>query len=199
MRIAVFGGSFNPVHIGHLALAEDVCVTMSLDSLILVPAFISPHKASSMDTNGGIVGPEHRLAMLAAALEGNSRLQVDDCEIARGGVSFTIDTLRFLEGKWGCWPDLVIGEDLADGLPSWKEGTEILDKSRIIVARRPDTGETPSVAGRSLPYPAVWLENPPLPISSTDIRSRISAGKSWRYLVPERVYRYIGDHNLYGQ
>lgn len=199
MRIAVFGGSFNPVHIGHLALAEDVCVSMALDSLILVPAFISPHKAASVESNGGIVGPEHRLAMLAAALEGNSRLQVDDCEIARGGVSFTIDTLRFLEEKWGYWPDLVIGEDLAEGLPSWKEGAEILGKSRIIIARRPDNRETPDPSGRNLPYPAVWLENPLLPISSTDIRSRISAGKSWRYLVPEGVYRYIEEHNLYGQ
>jgi len=197
VRLAVIGGSFNPVHTGHLALADEVRCALGYDRIVLIPAASPPHKALSGDASA-----EDRLAMLELAAAGVPWLSVDSCELDRGGVSWTIDTLEYLqsvfrdiEGKVG----LVIGADLAPGFTKWRRAGEIARIADIVLARRPpdspDRGA--GAATRDFPYPCVFLENDPLPISSSGIRRRIAEGKSWRYLVPEPVYGYIEGHGLY--
>lgn len=192
MRIAILGGTFNPLHIGHLALADDVRARLGYDLILLVPANIPPHKALASGA-----GAEDRIEMLRRAVAGVDWLAVEDCEIRRGGVSYTIDTVRFLEEKYALVLEgkigLVIGEDLVPGFSSWKQADDIAERTDIILAHRPGNG------GTRFDRPHLALENPLLTVSSSDIRLRISSGKSWRYLVPDPVYRYIVEHNLYEQ
>jgi len=190
VRIAVLGGSFNPVHIGHLALADAVHVTFGYDRVLLVPANIPPHKemAAGATTEG-------RLEMLRLSTVGVDWLETEECEISRGSLSYTIDTLEYLYGKYSSVLEgkigLVIGEDLVDGFMKWKNPEGIASIADIIVARRP--GSTKS----RLPLPHMQLVNPLLSISSSEIRASIRDGKSWRYLVPDPVYRYIVEHTFY--
>ena len=98
MKLAIFGGTFNPVHIGHLAMADDVCSTLGYDKILFVPAFVPPHKiAKDMES------PENRVAMLAAAFKDDERFEVEPCEIERGGTSYTIDTVKYIIEKYKGW------------------------------------------------------------------------------------------------
>lgn len=197
MKLAVIGGSFNPVHTGHLALADDVRCALGYDRILLIPAFSPPHKEIS--TGASAID---RLEMLKLAVEGVPWLAVDSCEMDRQGVSWTIDTLEYLVSSFpdlSGKPGLVIGEDLVPGFSGWRRAEDIARLAEIILACRPsDSGrlflksDTPS-----FPFPCTRLENPPLPISSSGVRERIGSGKSWRYLVPEKVYGYIVSHGLY--
>jgi len=188
MRLLVLGGSFNPIHLGHLMLAEEVAVEFGYDRIMLVPSCRPPHKALAGDP-----GPEARLAMTRLAVMDHPLYIVDDCEIARGGLSYTLETLRHVvaaytpDGK----PGLVIGDDLAAGFGSWRDPEGICGLADLIVARRGGTSPELSYGYRK-------ADNMLLPISSTDIRSRISNGRPWRWLVPLPVARYIEDHELYG-
>lgn len=190
MKLAIFGGTFNPVHTGHLALVDDVRNTLGYDLILLVPANIPPHK----DVAGGASAAD-RLAMLRLATDGVSFLGVEECELARGGLSFTIDTLGYLEEKYAGKIEgkigLIIGQDLVAGFQTWKNAAGIAEKADIIVAKRPLSG------AEAFMYPYTPLENPLLSISSSEIRDRIGSAKSWRYLVPDPVYRYIVEHHLY--
>ncbi|TFG84498.1 MAG: nicotinate (nicotinamide) nucleotide adenylyltransferase [Spirochaetales bacterium] len=188
MKLLVLGGSFNPVHIGHLILAEEVAVQFGYDRVLLVPAFAPPHKALVEDP-----GPEERLAMLSLAVAKDPLFAIDDSEIRRGGPSYTIDTLAkiacdsALEGK----PALVIGDDLADGFSSWRRPEEILRLADLIVARR-------SGKPFQLEYPYRLAGNLLIPISSTMVRDRVRMGGAWKWLVPEAVAHHIEKHGLYG-
>ncbi|HOT62876.1 MAG TPA: nicotinate-nucleotide adenylyltransferase [Treponemataceae bacterium] len=190
MRIAVLGGTFNPPHHAHLALADEVACAFGYDRVLLIPAHVPPHKEMAAGASD-----RDRLAMLHRATRGNGRLAVDDCELKRGGVSFTIDTLRDLARRYGRRLEgrigLVIGEDLVPGFPSWREADEIARVADVIVATRPGS---PRI---DFPYRHVRVDNPPLDLSSTEVRARIAGGKPWRYLVSEPVYRYIVGHRLY--
>jgi nicotinate-nucleotide adenylyltransferase len=191
MKYAILGGSFNPVHLGHLFLADTVLSTLNYDRIILVPAFESPFKPGALETG---VSPKDRLDMLAAAIAGDPRLTIDDCEIRREGVSYTIDTLgdivrRYLpEGK----PGLILGDDLARDFPQWRKSAELSELSDIIIARR-----LHAEAG-VYPYPCRQITNEVMEISSAMIRDRIAAGKGWRSLVPQAVRTIIEDRGLYG-
>ena len=136
MKLAVLGGSFNPIHIGHLALADAVCTELGYDRLLFVPTFIPPHKVMA-DT----LAAERRLEMVRLACSGDGRFGVESCEIDRGGVSYTYDTVCTLEQKYaGELEDrigLVMGEDLVPGFHLWHRAEELSRKCRIIVARRP--------------------------------------------------------------
>ena len=208
MKIAVFGGSFDPVHIGHLALADAVRTELGYDLVLFVPAYISPHKADEKPLPASI-----RLDMLSRALEGRSGFAVEPCELERGGVSYTIDTLNtvrkkfefVLEGK----PGLVIGADLIPGFSRWKNPDAIAETADIILASRPVApvpagGKlgTPALSGSCVHgcgffWPHTHLSNTELSISSTAIREAIRNGGSWRYLVPDPVYRYITACSVY--
>ena len=204
MKFAILGGSFNPIHLGHLFLADAV-LSYGYDRIILIPAFQSPFKIGAKGAS-----PADRLDMLCASITADHRITVDECEIRREGVSYTIDTIadikkRYLpEGK----PGLVLGDDLADTFHLWRDASIISAEADIIIARRlSDTGV--SADGKSgfaetadqksnFPFPHRCLNNPVLDISSRFIRDAIQTGKSWKYLVPAGARHIIEDRGLYG-
>ncbi|MDR1353181.1 MAG: nicotinate (nicotinamide) nucleotide adenylyltransferase [Treponema sp.] len=188
MKLAILGGSFNPVHLGHLYLAESA-LKMGYDRLVLVPAYSSPFKPGVRD-----VAPQDRLDMLAASAPADPCFAVDDCEIRREGVSYTIDTIADIIGRY-CpegKPGLILGDDLAEGFTGWRDYGKIIALADIIIARRFSSKPV------SFPYPYRQLDNAILDISSRDIRSRIQGGGSWRYLIPEGARFIIEDRGLYG-
>lgn len=187
MRTVVIGGTFNPVHIGHLYLAEEVKQQLEYERVIFVPSNIPAHK--KMD---GCTTPEVRLEMLHLATEANDII-VDDSEIRRGGISYMIKTIDDLESRYTVNGriGMVIGDDLVGGLPKWKQWTALQKKVDLIVAHRKRADKV------DCPYPHEYIDNIILPISSSGIRDRIKSGRAFRYLVPELVYRYIVDRGLY--
>lgn len=214
MRIALLGGSFDPVHVGHISLAEALYRELAYDRVLLIPANDPPHKELASRTRA-----TDRLAMLRLAAASRPYLAVDDCEIARGGVSYTVDTIRHVIAAYGAGlsgkPALAIGEDLVAGFSSWKDVPVLLELADIVVARRlrsSDAGsagitgdagkacgaDTTGGTGRAdFPYPHIDLENELVDVSSTLVRERIAVGGEWASLVPEPVYRYIVSHTLY--
>jgi nicotinate-nucleotide adenylyltransferase len=190
VRILLFGGTFNPVHWGHLLLAEELREEFGYDLVLLVPAARPPHKEAVSDP-----GPSARLEMLNLAVAGNPGLAVDDCELLRGGLSYTADTLRDLPSRYAIEgrPGLAIGDDLAPGFPSWREPEAIAAMADIIVARRGG-----DFGSGEFPYTHRRANNRLIPLSSSEIRERVGKGLSIRYLVPEAVRGYILKGRLYG-
>ena len=198
MRLAVLGGSYNPIHIGHLMLADAVSLRYGYDTVAFVPAFLSPFK----DGHSGCTAQD-RLAMVKRAIADNPAFYCEPCEIERQGVSYTIETLQFLkekypqcEGKIG----LIIGDDLLESFGNWREAARIPDYADIIVGNRIldrySTEQTGCVG--NIPHLRVLMvDNALLPVSSSGIRAAIKEKKSWRYLVPSAVYSYIKEHKLY--
>jgi nicotinate-nucleotide adenylyltransferase len=154
-----------------------------------VPASTPPHKALSDDP-----GPALRLEMLRASIEAEPGFAVADCEIDREGISYSIDTIRYLSssGLVEPRPFLVIGDDLVEGFPSWKEYASILEESRILIIHR-------SSAARLKPdFPHSYLDNSIFPLSSSLVRSRIASGGAWKFLVTAETRELIEKHGLYG-
>jgi nicotinate-nucleotide adenylyltransferase len=193
VKLAILGGSFDPVHTGHLFLAEAALTSLDYDRVILVPAYQSPFKIGAEKAS-----PSDRMEMLAASIPGDPRLTIDDCEIKREGVSYTVDTLKDIiaryrpEGK----PGLIIGNDLASNFSEWRNPDEIIELADIIIARRlPRQDEK---AEREFPYPHKLLDNKILDVASHQVREKISRGEAWRYLVPAGARGIIEDRKLYG-
>lgn len=189
------GGSYNPIHIGHLMLADAVALRYGYDTIAFVPAFLSPFK----DGHSGCTA-EDRLAMVKLAIADNPAFYCEPCEIRRQGVSYTIDTLKFLkkkftqcEGKIG----LIIGDDLLEGFAGWREAEHIPDYADIIVGNRIIDRYSTARAASADKVPHLRVDNALLPVSSSGIRAAIKEKKSWRYLVPSSVYSYIKEHKLY--
>ena len=191
MRLAILGGSFNPIHLGHLFLADAVLSELRYDRVVMVPAFISPFKqaAPGMEDNA-----LQRLEMIAASIGADPRLAVDDCEIKRAGVSYTVDTIADIirrynpDGK----PGLIIGDDLTAEFPNWHKSGEILSMADIIIARRVHSGSL------EVPYPNTQITNDVIGISSGEVREKIASNSGWRYLVPNAARIIIEDRGLYG-
>jgi nicotinate-nucleotide adenylyltransferase len=191
VRLAILGGSFNPVHSGHLFLAEAALTAFDYDRVVLVPAFRSPFK----DGMGGMEGSAaDRIDMLAASIPGDPRLALDNCEIKREGLSYTIDTVIDIEKRYRPEgkPGLILGDDLAADFPKWRRFDELLERADIIVARRVLPEET------VFSFPCRQIRNEVMDISSAMIRERIGAGKLWRSLVPAGAAAIIEDRRLYG-
>ena len=188
MKTAIFGGTFNPIHLGHLAIADEVIAQTDCDRVLFVPANIPPHK--EVDDPGA----RHRLAMIQASIAGDPRFAVSDCEISRAGVSYTIDTIRYLvdHGIVEPKPSLIVGDDLLQGFCGWKESAALLDECSLIIVHRQYKECVPFAS------PHRYLGNLRIPISSTLVRERVRAGGAWRYLVPNAARAIIQEQRLYG-
>jgi nicotinate-nucleotide adenylyltransferase len=191
------GGTFNPPHLGHLVCAQEAYIQLHLDRVMLIPARIPPHKPVDDEP-----GAEHRLALCLLAVGGDERFSVSALETGRTGPSYTVDTLEELKSSA---PEnelfLILGGDVAAGLPSWREPERVLSLATVAVAKRRGTARAAvDSALRSLPggERAQFFRMPRIAVSSTLIRRRIRAGQPIRYLVPDAVAAYIDQHQLYG-
>jgi nicotinate-nucleotide adenylyltransferase len=185
-KIGILGGSFNPIHLGHLIIAQNALEELHLDKVIFIPTNITPLK-----TRSALIDPRHRLNMIKLAIKGNKGFAVSDIEIRRGGISYTIDTLSLLKKKYPYAKlFLIIGSDSLKILKKWKDLKGIQKLCRIVLARR-----TGSKITKGLSYQI--LTNPLIDISSMEIRRRVYLGLSLKYLVPDSVKRYIKKKRLY--
>jgi len=207
-RIGVLGGTFDPVHIGHLRGALEVAETLALDELRLTPSARPPHRDTPQ------VSAKDRLAMVKCAVAGVAPLVVDARELQRDKPSYTIDTLELMRAELAAQDQvfLVLGWDAFCGLPTWHRWEELLQHCHILVLQRPDADSEPPdalrnlLAARSVSDPLalkgpsgqiafVWQT--PLAVSATQIRQLLASGKSVRFLVPDAVLAYIDAHGLY--
>lgn len=190
--IGLFGGSFNPPHLGHLAVAEACADAVGLDRVIWMPAATAPHKQNDPT----LASAEDRLEMVQLAIEGNPRFEVSDIEIRRGGVSYTLETVRQLVATHA-GEDLVLllGGDSLAYFPRWRAPRDILELARLVVYQRP--GSTLDEAPGWVLDRATVVEGVPLHLSSTYLRSRVARGQTIRYLVPEPVRQLVAERGLY--
>ncbi len=180
MKLGVFGGTFNPVHLGHLVLAEAAVEAFGLDRLLFVPCASPPHKGSE-----ALAPVEDRLEMTRLATEGNPRFAVSDLEARRPGPSYTVDTLEALrreEPSAQLW--LVLGADMGPTMATWKAPERVRALARVCVASREG-------------YEGGEFRIPTIGVSSSDLRDRVAQGRSIRYLTRDAVRRYIEDKGLY--
>jgi nicotinate-nucleotide adenylyltransferase len=188
-RIGIFGGSFDPVHLGHLLVAHAAREEMNLDQLIFVPANLSPFKTRNHPAPEAL-----RLRMLRLALAGLNWCSVSDLELKRGGISYTVDTVRSLASQFaGCRLFLLIGEDNLAGLPEWKEAGELKARVEFLVIPRPGSSTAAELPGITLH----WLKGWPIKISSSVIRQRVREGLPVDHLVPPGVADIIRHNQLY--
>jgi len=174
-RTGVFGGTFDPPHVGHLVVAQDVIERLRLDLLLVVPAGRPPHREAVLD-------PETRLALTRAAFDGDDRVRVLDVEVRRGGISWTVETLAWVRREIS--PTelyLVVGADQLAAFRGWREPERILELARLAVMARAGEERTEGEV------PHEWIEVTRVDLSSTRIRQRLEEGRSIRYMVPERI------------
>jgi nicotinate-nucleotide adenylyltransferase len=197
VRIGILGGTFNPPHLGHLVCAQEAYLQLELDRVIPMPALIPPHKPVEDEP-----GAEHRLELCRLAFAGDEeRFEVSDLEVRRPGTSFTVDTLEELHSRA---PDnelfLIVGADIAAGLPKWREPEHVLSLAALAVAERPGTERAAverALSGLRGAERARFYDMPEIGLSSTMLRDRVRAGQPIRYLTPDAVIAYIDRHNLY--
>lgn len=198
-RIGVFGGSFDPVHIGHLIIAQDAIEQLDLDRLIFVPAARSPLKKHCRPVSG-----RHRLEMLQLATEDNLRFEVSDLEIERGGLSYTVDTIEYLQGKHpGAEIFFVVGLDSLVEMHRWYRVEDLLAICTVVPLGR--GGKDPADVVVRSGLSEVWksrlfdrlIRIHEVEVSASEIRMRIAEGLSIQTLVPPAVAMYIAEHNLY--
>jgi nicotinate-nucleotide adenylyltransferase len=203
--VALFGGTFNPIHYGHLAIAEEVRSKFSLDKIIFIPTFLPPHKSTD-----NLVNPSYRFVMAHLATVSNPCFEVSSFEIDRGGKSYSIDTVNHFHRLYGEKIKLyfIVGADMLLEIASWKNVEELVKKCQFIAVPRPGYdltkilnyhflgSETFSLASELLENVLVG-ETAMLDISATDIRKRVNEWKSIKYLVPEPVEQFIHHQQLY--
>lgn len=189
LRLGIFGGSFDPVHNAHLLVAQAAIEELELDRLLFVPAAQSPFKPDSQPAPAN-----ERLRLLRLALAGRPDFVIDDREIRRGGVSYTIDTVRDLRTRY---PDAemfcLVGADHVASLPKWKEADELARLIQFVAIPRPGSSGSTWPA----PFRGVELKGFPLGVSSSEIRARVRAGKRIDLLVPATVAEAIANNRLY--
>ena len=187
-RIGFFGGTFDPPHHGHLLIAEQAREKAALDSVLFVPAFQPPHKGGSV-----IVASAHRMTMVRLAIKSNRKFKASDMEIAQGGISYTVKSLRLLRaGHPNAELFLIMGADTLLEFHSWQSPEEITEIAELIVYPREGFNVTEE-SRRTMQM----LKAPQIEISSTEIRMKLLRGESIRYLVPDAVEEYIRSKKLY--
>ena len=188
-RIGIFGGSFDPVHLGHLLVAQAAREELNLDRLFFVPAAQSPFKPDSRPTSA-----RERMAMLRLALAGVPWCEVDEQEIQRGGISYSIDTVReYVRRFAGARVFYLIGADNVVALTKWRDANELARLAEFVVIPRPGEPTTPFPA----PFRGQLLSGFPFGVSSSQIRNRVRAGLSIHHLVPSGVAERIANNRLY--
>ena len=199
MNIGVFGGTFDPIHLGHLIVAEEARVSLDLDEVLFLPTGQPYFKADRT-----ISEASHRLAMVELAVESNPYFRASDMEIKRPGPTYTVDTLVELRSRVGPKAEIyvILGLDSLGELDRWHEPRRILEMSTVVGVSRPGFQELDARVLDSIRTGAstevVLLNGPLIGVSGSEIRRRVSEGLSIRYHAPEAVERYIYDHGLYG-
>ena len=198
MRLGILGGSFDPVHLGHLVMAEVCREQLRLDEVWFVPAGHPPHK-----TDRELAAAKNRAEMLEFALAGIPEFQISDIELKKETTSYTVETLQTLTTEQADRElFLIIGADSLHDFPTWKDPARIAELARIVVVNRghqdpPALDEIEQKLGSDVVDRIRVVEMPGIDVSSTDIRHRIRSGHSIRFLVPKAVEAYINEHNLY--
>lgn len=192
----IFGGTFDPIHVAHLAVAEAALDDLGLASVTFIPAGEPPHKRDRM-----ISSAEHRFAMVQAAVADNPGFRVSRVEMDRDGPSYTVDTLAALAANASGSLALIMSMDSYLDLPNWREPRRVLELAALVVTPRDGVPDAePDFLEQHFPGTAarvVMLRGPRLRLSASDLRARAAAGRSLRYLVPDAVSAYISDHALY--
>ncbi len=200
-KIGIFGGTFNPIHMGHLIMANEVCKHHHLSKIIFMPTYIPPHKYVD-----DLVAAQYRYEMIKAAISGNSTLEVSDIEIKREGKSYTIDTILEIMKRYGedCEIYLIMGADSLNELELWKEIKRLSQLCHFVIVNRPGFKTEASarlleIVGSTslLDLERLRIEINPVDISSTNIRKRVNDGDEIEGLVPKCVEAYIKEHGLY--
>lgn len=199
-RIGVFGGSFDPVHMGHLTIAQDAVEQLELNRLIFVPAAVPPHKQGKTLVEG-----RHRFEMLQLATEANLSFEVSDMELQRGGISYTFDTMTQIQFEHpGAELFFIVGLDSLVELHLWKNIEQLLELCTVVPFAR--GGEDPARIAEQIQLSNGWktkllerlIRIHEIEISASEVRMRLAEGLSIRYLVPPEVEMYIAEHHLYG-
>jgi nicotinate-nucleotide adenylyltransferase len=200
-HIGLLGGTFDPIHYGHLVIAEEVRYVLHLDEMVFIPTGQPPHKPGRI-----VTAAQYRVAMLELAIASNPHFAISLIDVERSGPSYTVDTLRQLRKEWGTNTALyfVIGWDSLQELHTWHDSAGLLEQLTYLVAvRRPGyveepgynellEAQLPGIQQRLLVIPA-----PQLDISATDLRQRVAEGRPIKYQTPEAVEQYIAQHGLY--
>lgn len=199
-RIGILGGTFDPVHYAHLAIAEEVYCALHLARVLFVPAGQPPHKLGEQ-----ITPAEHRVAMLQLAIRANPHFALSPVDVERAGPSYTVDTLRLLRREWGAGAELyfVVGGDSLKDLPTWYDPAGIIAQATIVALLRPGyadvSAERAKLAARlpGIEQRLIAVEGPRMDLSSTELRQRVATGRPIKYQTPEEVEAYIRRHRLY--
>lgn len=209
-RTAIFGGSFNPIHLGHLLLADEMLERLSLDRVVFVPAAAPPHKPAAL-----LAPAEHRFEMVRLAVAAHPGFEVSDLELRRRGPSFTVDTVEAL-ARGGDDLFLLVGSETFLDLLSWRQPRRIVELARLVVVPRTGSAFDPEGAAAqkvlreiggsrfvgadepATPATVIVVHAASLPISSSDLRARAARGRSLDYRMPEAAVAYLRRHRLYG-
>lgn len=191
-RAGIFGGTFNPIHTGHLIIAEELREKLNLERLVFVPARSPPHKEDP-----AMVSPHHRYQMISLAINSNSHFEASDVEMNRHGRSYTVDTLETFRSIYPEETKLffIMGLDQALEIPTWKDPDKLFSLAEIVVVSRP--GYSVDGLREDIEKRVHWLKCRSIDISSTEIREKVRRGESIRYLVPKSVEDYIYSNGLY--
>jgi nicotinate-nucleotide adenylyltransferase len=197
MKLGILGGTFDPIHLGHLILAQASADHLGLDQVLFAPAGVQPLKRDRRTSPAA-----DRVAMVEAAIAGNPRFALSRVDVDHPGLSYTVETLDRLRAAWG--PDamfwFIIGLDSLANLLAWRDPGGILARARLAVASRPGVSIDLPALTAALPQLPTQIDRVPAPliaISASDLRARVAAGHSVRYFVPDAVAAYIATHRLY--
>jgi len=193
MKKCIFGGTFDPPHIGHLLIAQTICEEENFDKIIFVPAYKNPQKSQGVTSS-----VEHRLEMLESAIADNPHFEISDVELKRGGISYSFDTIRYIKKTQKLSQEelyFLIGSDILKDFPKWYEPEAILNESHVIVAIRP--GFNPSQVPNWILSKIQFANIPRFELSSTQIRKRWRENKTIRYMVTQPVWEFINKNSLY--
>lgn len=198
VEIGVYGGTFDPIHVGHLIIAEEARIQLRFDKVLFTPA-----QHPWMKWHREITSPQHRLEMLKLAIASNPFFHISTVDLENPGASFTVETLRALKAEFGESGNIyfILGLDSLKDLPRWREPQKIFSFGKLVAMARPGW-EEPDWQSLDAVTPSardgiILIKRPLIDISSTEIRRRVAQGLSIRYLVPEAVEKYIYDHGLY--